>query len=153
MRDRGVISHQEAVLIAQRIVETCDENCFPEDAPGCSRCPFCSSSAETNCWLDGYKDSLRGLACAEDMVEEDAKSLQLELELSTGYPIERRFKEYKAVIDRVAKDGVGIPLDEYGRMERICSSFLDMVQDLNKSVALGFQIAGMIAKKKESSNG
>ena len=153
MRDRGEISREEAILIAERIIETCNAQHMQMDSPSCQTCPFyCDDGYEDDCWLCGFKIKLDNLVCFKEKTEENKEQLKLALAYSTAYPLESKFKEYMAVLDRIAKDGVNIPLEEYARMENVCLSFLDMIQELNKSVSLGSLLAGIIAKRSGVKN-
>ena len=153
MRDRGEISREEAILIAQRIIETCNAQYMYMDSPACQTCPFyCDDGYEDDCWLCGFKVKLDNLVCFKEKMVENKEQLKLALAYHTAYPLESKFKEYMAVINRIAKDGVNIPLEEYARMENVCLSFLGMIQELNKSVALGSLLVGMIAKRGSEKN-
>ena len=144
MRDKGPVGKIEAILIAQRIIETCTEhNC----TGGCVHCPFCSSP-DMGCWLEGLKVDIGELDIVEEMKGKSGKQLNLELEYSTGRnpdALDEAFRCYKAAIERIAKEGVDIPLEEYGRLENTCLSFLSMVKDLNMSVSIGSFLTGMLA--------
>lgn len=52
MRDKGPVGKIEAILIAQRIIETCTQY---NDTRGCVRCPF-RSSPDMGCWLEERRD-------------------------------------------------------------------------------------------------
>ena len=144
MRDKGPIGKIEAILIAQRIIETCTEYNYT------SRCVYCPffSSPDMECWLEGLKVDIGELDIVEEMKGKSGKQLNLELEYSTGRnpdALDEAFRSYKAAIERIAKEGVDIPLEEYGRLENTCLSFLSMVKDLNMSVSAGSFLTGMLA--------
>lgn len=148
MRDKGPIGKIEAILIAQRIIETCTEYNYT------SRCVYCPffSSPDMECWLEGLKVDIGELDIVEEMKGKSGKQLNLELEYSTGRnpdALDEAFCSYKAAIERIAKEGVDIPLEEYGRLENTCLSFLSMVKDLNMSVSAGSFLTGMLAGRKE----
>lgn len=144
MRDKGPVGKIEAILIAQRIIETCTQYNYTR---GCVRCPF-RSSPDRGCWLEGLKVDIAELDIVEEMKGKSGKQLNLELKYSTGRnpdALDEAFRSYKAAIERIAKEGVDIPLEEYGRLENTCLSFLSMVKDLNMSVSIGSFLTGMLA--------
>ena len=149
MRDKGPVGKIEAILIAQRIIETCTQCNY---TGGCVQCPFASTREDDKCWLEGLKVDIAELDIVEEMKGKSGKQLNLELEYSTGRnpdALDEAFRSYKAAIERIAKEGVDIPLAEYGRLENTCLSFLSMVKDLNMSVSIGSFLTGMLAGRKE----
>ena len=149
MRDKGPVGKIEAILIAQRIIETCTQY---NDTRGCVQCPFASTREDEECWLEGLKVDIAELDIVEEMKGKSGKQLNLELEYSTGRnpdALDEAFRCYKAAIERIAKEGVDIPIEEYGRLENTCLSFLSMVKDLNMSVSIGSFLTGMLAGRKE----
>ena len=61
MRDKGPVGKIEAILIAQRIIETCTQCNY---TGGCVQCPF-RSSPDRGCWLEGLKVDIAELDIVE----------------------------------------------------------------------------------------
>lgn len=146
MKTPEKLSRMESVLIAQKIIETCNTYSLKQ----CIQCPFASTREDEDCWLEGLKVNIEELEGMREIENEFPEQLNLDLKSDFklgANSLDESYRKYKETIERVAKDGINIPLHEYAMLTEECLSFLSIVKELNISVLIGASITDMLSKR------